>query len=633
MAEDQKISIVIHTKAELEQITKLRDELAKVRAQMGEGSAGAKLLDDQLGSLGTTISRGVVPQTHEAHHGISLLGLDAHKTHLAVRLLGSTMGEAGHALHFAFAGWQLLAIFAVVMAIKEAKEALDAYNERLDKIAEEAAKPMDGGIVATQKAWDEAKKSLGEYLDKLAHAGDIKDPTQDAIKKEKELEAAKLEAIKKLIEAEGKLEEQRIRTSEAGFKPQSEIEADVAAAQARTKAKVESLEEHKTSNQMKREFDRNYYAEEELVAEAAEARRKARELKEKEGRRQEELAEARKKLLPDSELQKTFKEQEATVESNKRTRDARIALASIGSVGTGMGTAIVDANDKKNREELDRTKKTIEDNQKIIDQDKKSGVADAQKVADAEREASEKDAAALKAKEGSGAQALANIRAQQKIEIVQENANLTVTDLTAQGVTDKTKADKLKELESQTLETLQAKAAAAGLTPEQIEAGTLTKAQARTGKIKPEELGLLHEKLHPPTSSSATGATLGSLTQTDIDEGIKTVSLGALSQKDFKAMLQEAIAREEPQDKLNDQLRIDTIMEQAQSAREAVTMLVKRPDRDASSLGVVLGELVGVNHTILDAVGKKDEFIETLRKDVENLKGRVQRLQTNTPSG
>jgi hypothetical protein len=126
---------------------------------------------------------------------------------------------------------------------------VDAFNA---DVAEQTLDDAEG-IEIFHAAWYDVKKKLGLYHVKLGESVYDKDPVSTMVKRQKELDDVTIEGAEKVIAAEGRLEETRIRANEVGQDP-SKIEADVQAAQARTQAKVESLRRGKAVYDLKKEF-------------------------------------------------------------------------------------------------------------------------------------------------------------------------------------------------------------------------------------------------------------------------------------------------------------------------------------------------------------------------------------------
>jgi len=208
--------------------------------------------------------------------GAKLFSGEAREMHRITGELNKVLPGCGQALREAFNPTALGGVGILVGLIVKVKEAVDNYNKSLDDAAAKAAQPLDGGIKAVQDAWDEATKSLAKYLTELNTAGQ-QDQTGVMIKRIEALDKAQLDADVREIESAGKLEVARIRAMEAGHKNPSQIEADVAAAEARTQAQIQQAKGNFTAAELQKQLDEAKAAQKglEQAAEAAEKRAKA----------------------------------------------------------------------------------------------------------------------------------------------------------------------------------------------------------------------------------------------------------------------------------------------------------------------------------------------------------------------
>jgi hypothetical protein len=300
---DNKLTIIIETQAQLDALKQVRDHLAELKAGTAEGTAQFQMLNATTESLDKVIKRGVGASIPEAGHGLELFGMKGREAHMALRLLGSSLGEVGHLIHFAFMP-ELAVIAAFAIGIREAKGALDEYNKSLDEAAKAAEAPWTSGPEAVRKAWDEAKDHLGQYLAALQHAGEA-DPLTGMIARQKELDEARLESARKEIQNQGQITEATIR--EEGVRlhlTQMEIEAQVEAAKAGTQAQLDRLELTKKSGELQREMTERTQQRQTVEAAAAEAQRKATELEQEADKRKTQKEAAARLLAPDSEINK-----------------------------------------------------------------------------------------------------------------------------------------------------------------------------------------------------------------------------------------------------------------------------------------------------------------------------------------
>ncbi|MEI6194854.1 MAG: hypothetical protein WCS42_11045 [Verrucomicrobiota bacterium] len=212
--------------------------------------------------------------------------------------LNHLVPELGHVMHAAFIG-PLGPIILVGIALAEVKNKLKEYNEELDKVTDAEIEAHKATIEELQTAWDNAKVSFGKYQAALAHAGEDNDPIKTAIAREKELEAARIEGSKKLIERLGKEEEAAIRRNAAvNGEDSKQTEEKLRAAREATSNKLSGLDTAKPAADfalMQAEFARRQAQTGPLAAREAEAFKAAFEANEKFTTHQKDLGDLRKK--------------------------------------------------------------------------------------------------------------------------------------------------------------------------------------------------------------------------------------------------------------------------------------------------------------------------------------------------
>jgi len=99
----------------------------------------------------------------------------------------------GEAMHAAFAG-PLGPIILVGIAIAAAKNALDSYNQSLDKMGESAAAGHAEQIQAVRDAWDHVEEGMAKYFTDLQAAAKDRDPTSILIANLKALQEEQFKA-------------------------------------------------------------------------------------------------------------------------------------------------------------------------------------------------------------------------------------------------------------------------------------------------------------------------------------------------------------------------------------------------------------------------------------------------------
>lgn len=249
-----EVDIIIRTQAELDGLTKTREQLSALGKQAVEGSNEAKMFSASIDSLDKVIKGGVGGSIPETAHHLEIFGLKGHEAHLAIRLLSGTIGEFGHVLHFASLGPALAGIAALVIGIKAAKEAIEEYNKKLDEQAQEAAQRHTAVPDAIKKAWEDASVARGKYMADLAVAGAESDPTTAMIARVKQLDAALLEAHKKQITMAGETSQEDIkREGLAHGDTQQKINDALEADKLRTQKLLDALESPKSLNELLKE--------------------------------------------------------------------------------------------------------------------------------------------------------------------------------------------------------------------------------------------------------------------------------------------------------------------------------------------------------------------------------------------
>ena len=219
-------------KALKQDYSELQKELDTMRGSIAESKAAMESHSEASGKMGKDIEKA---GEHAEESNIHFEG-----QRQLFNQLNRLAPELGHVLHAAFEG-PLGAILLVGIAIHEARDKLNEYNEELDKQGEEAYAPHLTALAGLQKAWDDAATHMAEYNAKLEHAGEDKDPIATQIKRLKELEKAQIDSDKKIIESQAKVQEAYVRTrgAQLGQTPE-QIETSVAGIKLREQRQIDS---------------------------------------------------------------------------------------------------------------------------------------------------------------------------------------------------------------------------------------------------------------------------------------------------------------------------------------------------------------------------------------------------------
>jgi len=128
---------------------------------------------------------------------------EGREAHRIIGEINRILPGTGNLFREAFHPSALGAVGILVGLLYEAKTALDAYNKALDEQGADAAQSPLEAVKNLQTAWDDARKKFGEYL-AAVHDPAPKDAIDEQVKKEKELNDARIEGLKKIFEAEYK---------------------------------------------------------------------------------------------------------------------------------------------------------------------------------------------------------------------------------------------------------------------------------------------------------------------------------------------------------------------------------------------------------------------------------------------
>ena len=170
--------------------------------------------------------------------------------HAIMHMIGQqTAPELGHALTGALYGPIGIAL-ALGYAFAGVQKYIAGMNAELDKSGAAAAQPLFDGVKHLEEEWKTVTEKVAAYTAAVANAGKDKDPIDTQIKSEEELTKARLDGIKKIIEALGQEEEANLRAQGASSE-------QIAAAKARTKELVEGVDEKKkaaTTQALEKEY-------------------------------------------------------------------------------------------------------------------------------------------------------------------------------------------------------------------------------------------------------------------------------------------------------------------------------------------------------------------------------------------
>lgn len=316
-----------------------------------EDAEAAKTLLKETGEAATQSTGDALRGTEKLADGMKEGAVAAEKAEIPHRELrhvlsdiGNTVAPgAGRALgELAFG--PLGAALALLSTFEVLRKSIDAASDAADKLSESLAAPDTSGIKGVQTAWDDAAKAYGDYLAKLAKAGEDNDPIKTEIERAKELTVARLEAQKKIQEATG----------------------DKAGAEYTQR----SIDLTKGSSSLIAEQDAREKAQARLEADAAAKAAADEAAAQKYADDQAKLQHARDAATPGTEANKTIQKKidDANAAAEKKTADLDEAAKNMGPAGlSGAGKDALDemrqqvadaiATAKAAQGELDRAKK------------------------------------------------------------------------------------------------------------------------------------------------------------------------------------------------------------------------------------------------------------------------------------
>jgi hypothetical protein len=257
---DQSIQILIKTIADATGITLTTEQIGKLKEAMDDSKESAGGLAD---------ATDILKQSDDsAHESVEKLHISHRALHLVMQMIGrETSPMLGRALTGALYG-PIGMVIALGAAVEWVKKSFDEYNKSLDEQGAQAAKPAFDAIKNIASQWDESKKRMGDYFAALSEAGKSKDTVDEALKTEKQITDAKIDGIKKVIEALGQEALARARNMGATEEQLQEIEK-------KTKTSIEGLGDQKKTgdiNRLKKELaERNAPGEQMSLDEQARA--------------------------------------------------------------------------------------------------------------------------------------------------------------------------------------------------------------------------------------------------------------------------------------------------------------------------------------------------------------------------
>ena len=256
----------------------------------------------------------------------------------------------------------------------KAHEKLDQINADLDKQGEAAAKPLGAGVAGVRQSWQEAAESLGKYNSTPATAGKDNDPIGTEIKRAKEVAEAKIEA-EKVTEAKGKQEEETLRQKNASSD-------EIAAAHARTQAKLDALDEQKQeatgSGSLKSEQAERDAQNEKLHKNAIDATEAARQAKAKHLNDVAVSEKANRALDPTSDEAKAL--QKRVTDATAELAHANLQPDNVYSLGS-FGGVPIDQHESKERSivdaktDLDAANSAVEEAKKLAEREQTNAAA------------------------------------------------------------------------------------------------------------------------------------------------------------------------------------------------------------------------------------------------------------------
>ncbi len=212
------------------------------------------LITSEADNSGFNSAANATANLGDAEHKTAAQAEQLHMNHRALRAIMNMIGqqtapELGHALTGALYGPIGIAL-AVGYAFAGVQKYIAGMNAELDKSGAAAAQPLFDGVKHLEEEWKTVIEKVAAYTAAVAEAGKDKDPIDTQIKSEEELTKARLDGIKKIIEALGQEEEANLRAQGASSE-------QIAAAKARTKELVEGVAEKKkaaTTQALEKEY-------------------------------------------------------------------------------------------------------------------------------------------------------------------------------------------------------------------------------------------------------------------------------------------------------------------------------------------------------------------------------------------
>lgn len=221
------------------------------------------------------------------------------------RLEGSlfTLANRLDLMKYVFSGLGLgvisagVAFYALYEHLKSVNEELQKTSDAQDKLNLEQ---YAASVKAVASSWDEATEANAKYAAAVATAGSSEDPTKKQIENAKTLQETEISASEQIIKALGKVAVERLKASGAS-------DQEIAAAEARTQAQLEALEQKKdgmVAASLQDELTRRTGQQRTLDAAAGAARKTEQAEKDKKDRIAHDLEKAQTAALPGGDLEK-----------------------------------------------------------------------------------------------------------------------------------------------------------------------------------------------------------------------------------------------------------------------------------------------------------------------------------------
>ena len=259
------LEIRINSLADLQAVKEARLQLQQLRNQCIEGSDVAKEMDKSLNSMNEAIENAGKKKLPEFNEELGHGEEGMHKLHMATRLFGGQLGEAGHLLHAFAMGFGELAI--VLYTFKLLKDEAEEFAKGIEKGVAAASAFADSVKTSMQDAAAAVVAANAAWNDSIKHLNDEQDLATKALTNLIALQNQSVALSGQQTQAEAALTAAVLKRKVAtGELTQEQADAMEAVSKANDEATKEALEEQEKQREIDEKRNRAVTAQAEIKA-------------------------------------------------------------------------------------------------------------------------------------------------------------------------------------------------------------------------------------------------------------------------------------------------------------------------------------------------------------------------------